>query len=339
MNVLIQAAFPDRVIQWDEHNETPDLVIRGMDSGLFYESCRPCRCPYILWSGEPGPVPYYELENSCPPIAEINTFDVQRPVPSFFVSFMNFVAGFQNTSSNVPLLLHTSNVHTPDFHRAHFLAYAQRHCVPFRDQVFAAFKRRCPNTAHALGKCSFDNRFYKGDKSFNDNIQLFSTYRWVLAMENSDTSASYVSEKIFIALRAGVIPIYWGSRGRISTLFNQRRFVRVEDFPTIEALVDHVIAIDNNEQAYSAIVRQPIFPPDRDPPPELFIAHESVYTQTIGAAIRREFEKFLSNHPRHAIEENQLESASMRTPASSPAPGIHFAPDSSAAVVAEPISM
>lgn len=298
MNILIQAAFPDRTVVWDNTNNQPDLVVRGIDSGPFYESCRPCSCPYIVWSGEPWPVPITALEESCPPLIEVNTFDVLRPVPSVFVSFMNFMVGYPNTSHTIPMLLSPSMVQTPDYHRPFFLAYAHRHCVPMRDQIFAAFKSRSPYGAQSLGPCSRDDRFYIAGIAFNDNVKVFSKYRWVLAMENSDTTASYVSEKIFVALRAGAIPIYWGSRGRILTLFNPKRFVRVEDFPTTESLVNHVMSIDANEYAYNNIVKQPMFPPDRNPPPELYIAPESLYVQSIGAIIRRAYDRFTEARPK-----------------------------------------
>jgi hypothetical protein len=76
-------------------------------------------------------------------------------------------------------------------------------------------------------------------------------------MENSQGDY-YITEKIYNALRAGVIPIYWGSP-KVDEFFNPARFIHLKNDSAVEIqrVVDIIINMTDSE--YINIVSQPIF--------------------------------------------------------------------------------
>lgn len=78
-----------------------------------------------------------------------------------------------------------------------------------------------------------------------------------LCYENS-SYPGYVTEKLFHALYAGVVPIYWGSP-TVELDFNPDAFISRHNFATFEEMLDKVKEIDDNPNLYKDMVHQPIF--------------------------------------------------------------------------------
>jgi alpha(1,3/1,4) fucosyltransferase len=82
-------------------------------------------------------------------------------------------------------------------------------------------------------------------------------YKFCIAFQNRSIPG-YTDEKIYEAMLARCIPIFWGSP-RIHEEFNPKSFLNYFDFPNEDALVDRIIEIDNNPELYLEYLRQPIF--------------------------------------------------------------------------------
>ena len=54
-----------------------------------------------------------------------------------------------------------------------------------------------------------------------EKIEVMKNYKFCICYENSRSSPGYISEKIFDALFAGCVPIYWGDDGSHETLPNE----------------------------------------------------------------------------------------------------------------------
>jgi hypothetical protein len=91
-------------------------------------------------------------------------------------------------------------------------------------------------------------------------------YKFNICFENKSIPG-YTTEKIYEAMLARCIPIYWGSP-RIHEEFNPKCFLNYFDFPSEEALIERIIEIDNNPELYLEYLRQPVFHDDR--PNEFF---------------------------------------------------------------------
>lgn len=68
----------------------------------------------------------------------------------------------------------------------------------------------------------------------------------------------FVTEKIFDAFQADTIPIYYGS-STVSSIFNKKAYLDVRDFEDLDALLERIIDLDNDDEKYLEMLRQPIF--------------------------------------------------------------------------------
>lgn len=89
-----------------------------------------------------------------------------------------------------------------------------------------------------------------------DKMYFLSNYKFTISAENSKHNG-YVTEKIIHPLSVGSIPIYWGSES-IQNDFNEESFINCNSMSD-EELIQKIIDIDNNNELYNYIIRQPIF--------------------------------------------------------------------------------
>ena len=89
-------------------------------------------------------------------------------------------------------------------------------------------------------------------------VAFLQPYKFNIAFENQSIPG-YTSEKIYEALLARCVPIYWGNP-RIPEEFNPKCFLNYFDFPNEEALAERIIEIDRNDDLYLEYLRQPWFP-------------------------------------------------------------------------------
>lgn len=68
----------------------------------------------------------------------------------------------------------------------------------------------------------------------------------------------FVTEKILEALEADTIPIYYGS-STITDVINKDAFINLADYETLQEAVDRIIELDNDDEQYLQMLRQPIF--------------------------------------------------------------------------------
>jgi len=78
-----------------------------------------------------------------------------------------------------------------------------------------------------------------------------------MAFENTSIPG-YTTEKIIEAMRARCVPIYWGNP-RVAEEFNPRSFINANDFPSNEALIEHIRRVDQDENLYRQYFEEPYF--------------------------------------------------------------------------------
>ena len=86
---------------------------------------------------------------------------------------------------------------------------------------------------------------------------FLKSYKFYFAFENAYIPG-WTTEKIADAMRARAIPIYWGNPD-IASEFNPKSFLNYSDFPNVDALVDKVIELDQDDAKYKEYLRQPYF--------------------------------------------------------------------------------
>jgi len=87
-------------------------------------------------------------------------------------------------------------------------------------------------------------------------LQFQSQYRVVLALENTEAD-HYITEKVINPLRAGTIPVYYGSR-LVTNYINPSRFVRI-DASNIDAAVSEIQRLCVDDEYWLQMANQPCF--------------------------------------------------------------------------------
>lgn len=93
-----------------------------------------------------------------------------------------------------------------------------------------------------------------------DKYEFQKNYKFSLAMENSKVSG-YTTEKIIEAWAAGTIPIYWGNPDIVKE-FNPASFIIITDD---EDWLDKVKEIDQSDDLYEKMCKEPIYLPGQEP--------------------------------------------------------------------------
>jgi len=77
-------------------------------------------------------------------------------------------------------------------------------------------------------------------------LSLLPGYRYNLCPENT-LADYYCTEKIWHAIQAGTLPIYWGANTRIFEIFPKNSFIDLADFPSPESLIHFLQMLPENE--------------------------------------------------------------------------------------------
>ena len=81
-----------------------------------------------------------------------------------------------------------------------------------------------------------------------NKIEFESRHKFSIAFENS-SHPGYTTEKLIQAFAANTVPIYWGDP-RVVEVFNPESFIFVNDFESLDAVVNRVKEIDENDELY-----------------------------------------------------------------------------------------
>ena len=94
------------------------------------------------------------------------------------------------------------------------------------------------------------------DGLVKDKIQFLSSYKFSIAMENSEGDG-YVSEKIFDSFISGTIPIYYGDY-TVDEYINPKSFILIKNEKNIIDKIEYIKDIDNNIEKYMSILKENI---------------------------------------------------------------------------------
>lgn len=88
-----------------------------------------------------------------------------------------------------------------------------------------------------------------------DKFSFDLEHKFSLVCENS-SSPGYTTEKLVQAFAANCIPIYWGDPA-VTKVFNQKAFINVQDYVSIDDVVNKVREVDGNNEIYIEMLQQP----------------------------------------------------------------------------------
>jgi hypothetical protein len=98
----------------------------------------------------------------------------------------------------------------------------------------------------------------RGEDSVKAKLNFLNSYRFNLCFENA-SYPGYATEKLYEALCAKTIPIYWGSP-TIEVDFNPKAFLNWHDYQDDKAFFEAIKEIDENPDMYEEMYLAPMFP-------------------------------------------------------------------------------
>ena len=88
-----------------------------------------------------------------------------------------------------------------------------------------------------------------------DKITFESKHKFSICFDNC-SYPGYTTEKIIEAFAARTIPIYWGDP-KVSSYFNDKAFINVMDYDSIDKVVERIVEVDNDDSLYISMLREP----------------------------------------------------------------------------------
>ena len=142
-----------------------------------------------------------------------------------------------------------------------------------RKDYFGDRKYLADLIAEEIGELSYPSDFRHNDddlrvKYKNDKIAYLSEFKFNLCPENSDNEG-YVTEKIFDAIKAGCIPIYWGSEGNPEPeILNPDAIIFLKRNGDNSEALKLINRLNESEELYKEFISRPRFTPN---------AHKFIY--------------------------------------------------------------
>ncbi|MBM4111645.1 MAG: glycosyltransferase [Phycisphaerae bacterium] len=135
---------------------------------------------------------------------------------------------------------------------------------------FIASNPRAPERNRFFRLLSRRRQVSSGGRAFNtmrapvkNKSAFLATHRFTICFENT-SSPGYTTEKLVDAFLAGTIPIYWGN-AEVGLEFNRAAMLHAADFPSLDALADRVMELDDDEQARLRMLSEPCYKDNRLP--------------------------------------------------------------------------
>lgn len=96
-----------------------------------------------------------------------------------------------------------------------------------------------------------------GGKPIKDKLAFIKQYKFTIAFENSSVSG-YTTEKIIDPMRVNSLPIYYGDP-QVSVDFNPEAFIWLKDRTAVDAAIQEIIRLDQDDETYLRKLSQPWF--------------------------------------------------------------------------------
>jgi hypothetical protein len=252
---LIKLSYPNRKIIWENSNKSSFIVKSNFNH--LEKEWNIDNKQYVYWSGESynnNDKHKYD-ENSLTIISSGLSYDDTNNPNVFSVPFASLYFDYKKP--------HREYTDFNQFKQRKLLAYCNSNNIIIRELLVDFIAEKADeNQVYALGKSVGTSTKIKikkvdGMHSSDVVIQEYSNYKFVIAMENKIVKG-YITEKIVNAFRSGSIPIYWGDPQIAKDIFNEKAFICVNDFNTLDECANYVVNLSKNPDKMQEMLNEPV---------------------------------------------------------------------------------
>lgn len=210
--------------------------------GELYEYCKYTE-PRIMYSGE-NYIPDFNLIDYSICSYPIDYLDRNFRMPVYFTAVMRLI----NKEKDYGAEFLKSKKYFANFIASHDSEY----------NIRGDFFKKLSKYKRVESCGSYLNNMPDGKCVTRDNkIEFQRKTKFTLCFE-STKHEGFITEKIADAFYADTIPVYYGSSD-VTTIFNEKAFINCSDYETFDEAIDKIIELDNDDDKYMAMIRQPIF--------------------------------------------------------------------------------
>jgi hypothetical protein len=128
-----------------------------------------------------------------------------------------------------------------------FCSFVARNEVNFRENFCRRLSER--KNVDCLGvRLNNGDMMPRGSGTWQD-LNTLSKYKFSLGFENTE-GRGYTTEKLLEPMQVNTIPIYWGNPA-VARDFNTESFICAYDFDCLEDVIDYIIELDQDDEAYA----------------------------------------------------------------------------------------
>ena len=129
------------------------------------------------------------------------------------------------------------------------VTWASTHCESHSGRESLVRKLQTFIPIHIFGLNCMANMKSEEIHPWPSQSELFRYYKFHLALENSRCD-DYVTEKIFLALGRGQVPIYLGANNIDEYMPGKDSYINIQDFTSVKELADYLQYLDNHDEEY-----------------------------------------------------------------------------------------
>ena len=241
------------------HPKTPKSSVKLLDEVLVSVGGRvpnrdvPCDVP-CKWSPRGGILITAHVLDMPPPNDILISMEGESYYPSLKLGSKHAAMSTTRFDSDIPMPyfswaennIQTAPVPFEDTHKAAVFIANNCHSHSNREQLVKDLLARMP--VESVSGC-LNNKKLPADEK-RDKTALMRRYALYLAFENQRVD-DYITEKLWGALDAGVLPVYFGAPN-IKEHVPVHSIVSVDDFPNRDALAVHLVDILSNKTLYDS---------------------------------------------------------------------------------------
>jgi LPS biosynthesis glycosyltransferase-like protein len=231
-----------------EFSDDPEIIfswypvggLKGTD--YFKYNCK--RCLWLLESEFPD---FNCFDYVMSPYHNLKYYDRHLYIPASIISGNNF-----QTELNYKIAQEKHKVITSDLVNRKFCSFTVSNDTDADRERVDFFKKLSEYKTVDSGGMIYNNI---GGRIKN-KLEFDSAHKFSIAFENM--KGSFITEKLDAAFAGKTVPIYWGNP-YVTEVYNSKAFINCHDYDSFEDVVKRVIELDNNDEEYLSMLREPAF--------------------------------------------------------------------------------
>ena len=233
--------IPNGQCTFEVENKKADVVLKNAFVNLFVPSAPPRYCDRQILA-----VLNSEAESRCP-VAAIKTLrSADIKVDHHLSSDITVTEACM-----IPNLWKKENYKPPDPSKRKGVALFLSHCTPdlkWRNNYILELSKYIH--LHSYGTCFHNVSMPSNRNTYIDSFaSTAEKHRMVVTFENT-IEADYISEKIGLAYKSGVIPVYWGPPEIYQWVPGNHTFIDPQKFKGPKELAEYLKRVDEDDDLF-----------------------------------------------------------------------------------------